>query len=327
MEARARSALGGMGGVLRALGVAALLALLAPTAALAKEPRHAGVGAMGELTVPPLSPVAGNEPPKSAPLILLYNPMRPSELPIFTGTAQRFIQSARPLRPKFNAMTSRDKVQFLERYVFALCNSHLVNGMDLVFKMETGSENFCGYAPGMLNCFASDSCDEKAYDDSVKFIKASLGKFDRFLKWSDRRKWQYRGDAMRVAFYTRNTPTRSGFLCSTLKLVNDNEEAAIVRIRATQRNADGRAQTVFSRPYYVGPKSSLPNLSDEDLFSKDTESRMRKLTTDAMALAKRAGITDIQAYTGTHERWNCFPSTKTNTPQAEFQQVYVEFPK
>ncbi len=292
----------------------------------------AGTAGNTLVNVPPLidsgvavEPISAR--PKTPPLMLLYNPMRASELPIFSGSAQRFIQLARPLRPKFNAMPSREKVQFLERYVFAMCNSHLVNGMDIVFKMETGTENFCGYSPGMLSCFAADKCDEATYDNAVKYIKGSLAKFDRFVKWSDRRKWQYRGDALRVGFYTRNTLTKSGMICTTLKLVNDNDEPAIVRMRASLRSADGRLQTVFSRPYYVGPNASLPNLSDENLFSKDTEVRMRKLTADAQAVAKRAAILDIQAYTGTHERWNCFPSPKPDAPQAEFQQVFIEFPK
>lgn len=322
-------------GALRRWAIVATLSTLATVMlsdAFAREARGESKarGDADIVSVPPLvdagfGPLSA--PPKTPPVMLLYNPMRPSEMTIFGGAAQRFIQSARPLRPKFNAMSSRDKVHFLERYVFAMCNSHLVNGMDLVFKMETGSENFCGYSPGMLNCFAADSCDETTYADAVKYIKGSLAKFDRFLKWSDRRKWQYRGDALKVGFYTRNTPTRSGQLCTTLKLINDNEEAAIVRVRASLRTADGRVQTVLSRPYYVGPKASLPNLSDENLFSKDTESRMRMLTADAQALGKRAGITDIQAYTGTHERWNCYSSPKAEAPQAEFQQVFVEFPK
>ncbi|KYC29122.1 protein of unknown function [Sterolibacterium denitrificans] len=281
------------------------------------------------VSVPPLVDVAEPEPvsapPKAPPVMLLYNPLREPELPIFTGAAQRFIQSARPLRPRFNAMPSREKVNFLERYVFAMCNSRLVNGMDMVFKMETGSENFCGYMPGMLSCFAADSCSEPAYAEAVKYIRGSLAKFDRFIKWSDRRKWQYRGDALKVAFYTRNTLTKRGQLCATLKLLNDNDEAVVVRAAARLRTADGGRHTVFSRPYYVAARSSLPNLSDEDLFSKDTEMRMRKLTADAQAVAKQAGIADIQAYTGTHERWNCVASASEALPQAEFSQVWVEF--
>lgn len=281
------------------------------------------------VSVPPLvdvelEPVSAA--PKTPPVQLLYNPLREAELSVFTGAAQRFMQSARPLRSKFNAMSSRDKVNFLERYVFAMCNSRLVNGMDMVFKLETGSENFCGYMPGMLSCFAADNCSEPAYQEAVKYIRGSLAKFDRFIKWSDRRKWQYRGDALKVAFYTRNTLTKRGQSCATLKLINDNDEAAVIRISARLRTADGSKQPVFTRPYYVAARSSLPNLSDEDLFSKDTEMRMRKLTADAQLLAKQAGITDIQAYTGTHERWNCVPSTGDALPQVEFSQVWVEFP-
>lgn len=263
--------------------------------------------------------------PKAPPVLLLYNPVRTAELPIFTGAAQRFIQSARPLRPRFNAMSSREKVQFLERYVFAMCNSRMVNGMDLVFRMETGNENFCGYSPGMLNCFASDTCEESTYGDMVKYIKGVLGRYDSFIKWADRRKWEYRGDALKVGFYTRNTMTKSGMTCATLKLVNDNDEAAVVRMNASARTADGRIHSVFSRPYYVGPHASLPNLSDEDLFSKDTEIRMRSLTSDAQAFAKRMGIVDIQAYTGTHERWNCFASAGADVQQIQFQKIFIEF--
>lgn len=312
---------------IRSIAVAALAATLASTNGFAVDlGRTTGLGEQ-RLTEGGFGSAAINSPPKTPPVMLLYNPVRPSELPIFTGTALRFMQSARQQRPRFNAISSREKVQFLERYVYAMCNSHLVNGMDLVFKMETASENFCGYSPGMLNCFAADNCDAKNYADSVTYIRGSLAKFDKFVRWSDRRKWQYRGDALKIGFYTRNTPSRNGTLCATLKLVNDNEEPVIVRMRAALRTADGRMQTVFSRPYYVAARSSLPNLSDEDLFSKDTEVRMRKLTADAMALAKRAGIADIQAYTGTHERWNCLPSAKPTAAQADFHQVFVEFPK
>lgn len=265
--------------------------------------------------------------PKTPPVLLLYNPVRPAELHVFTGAAQRFIQSARPLRPRFNAMSSRDKVQFLERYVFAMCNSRLVNGMDLVFRMETGSENFCGYSPGMLACFATDSCEEATYSDMVRYIKEMLKRYDRFIKWADKRKWEYRGDALKVGFYTRNTVTKSGMVCSTIKLINDNDEAAIVRMNARIRSTDGRLNTVFSRPYYIGPHASLPNLSDEDLFSKDTEIRMRSLTADAQALAKRSGILDIQAYTGTHERWNCFSTPSPEVLQVQFQKIHIEFPR
>ena len=268
---------------------------------------------------------SGGEAPRTTPLMLLYNPMRTSEMSIFQGGAQRFIQTARPLRARFNALPSRDKVQFLERYVFALCNSRLVNGMDMVFKMETAGEGFCGYSPGMLSCFAADNCDEPAYETSVAYIRGALAKFDKFIRWSERRKWQYRGDARKVAFYTRVTQTRSGFLCTTLKLLNENEQAAIVHVQAMQRNAEGQVQAVLTRPYYLAPKSSLPNLSDEDLFSKDTEARMRKLMSEALAAARQAGISDIQAYTGTHERWNCFPSSKNSVSQPDIRQVYVEF--
>ncbi|MBV2234752.1 MAG: hypothetical protein KUL75_04310 [Sterolibacterium sp.] len=282
------------------------------------------------VSVPPLVDVGTLPEPASAqprvpPALLLYNPLREAELLIFTGAAQRFIESARPLRPKFNAMSSREKVNFLERYVFAMCNSRLVNGMDMVFKLETGSENFCGYMPGMLSCFAADSCNAAAYDDAVKYIRASLAKFDRFIKWSDRRKWQYRGDAFKVAFYTRNTLTKRGQLCATLKLLNDNEEAVVVRVAGRLRLADGSRQSVFTRPYYVAPRASLPNLSDEDLFSKDTEMRMRKLTADAQVWARQMGVTDIQAYTGTHERWNCVQASSDALPQTEISQVWVEF--
>ena len=265
--------------------------------------------------------------PLSPPLLLLYNPARSSELPIFTGTARRFMDSARQMRPKFDLMPSREKVQFLERYVYALCNSHLVNGMDLVFKMESGSENFCGYTPGMLSCFSAETCDEAAQENAQKYIGGSLAKFDNFLKWADRRAWQYRGDALKVAFYTRNTRTRSGFQCSTLKIINDNPEPVIIWLRAMRRNPDGRQQAVFTKPYYVGPRATLPNLSDEDLFAKDTENRMRKLMTDAMAVARRVGINDIQAYSGTHERWNCSLTDKEVLPQPVLQKIHIDFPK
>ncbi len=264
--------------------------------------------------------------PRSPNLMLLYNPARASELSIFTGAARRFMDSARSQRPKFDAASPREKVQFLERYVFALCNSRLVNGMDLVFKMETSSENFCGYTPGMLSCFASGTCDAAARENAEKYIRGSILKFDHFTTWAERRKWQYRGDALKVAFYTRNTQTRSGFQCSTLKLINDNPKPVIVWIRASRRDADGRTQTVFSKPYYLEAQSTLPNLSDEDLFAKDTESRMRKLMAEAMAAARRLGINDIQAYSGTHERWNCAPSSKENLPQPVMQKIQIEFP-
>lgn len=311
----------------RHLSWPAVLGILAALSGLAVKDALARPGAV--VSVPPLVDIAPepvSAPPKTPPALLLYNPLREAELPIFSGTAQRFIQSARPLRPKFNAMSSREKVNFLERYVFAMCNSRLVNGMDMVFKLETGSENFCGYMPGMLSCFAADSCTVPAYNEAVKYIRGSLAKFDRFMKWSDRRKWQYRGDAFKVSFYTRNTLTKRGQLCATLKLLNDNDEAVVVRVAARLRTADGGTHAVFTRPYYVAARSSLPNLSDEDLFSKDTEMRMRKLTADAQVLAKRVGMTDIQAYTGTHERWNCVSSASDAVPQVEFSQVWVEFP-
>ncbi len=282
---------------------------------------HYDVPPLIDINVDPVSVL-----PKALPVLLLYNPIRASELPVFTGVAQRFMQSARPLRPKFNAMSSREKVQFLERYVFAMCNSRMVNGMDLVFKMETGDENFCGYSPGMLACFASDTCEEPIYWDMVKYIKGVLGRYDRFIKWADKRKWEYRGDALKVGFYTRNTLTKSGMACTTLKLINDNDEAVVVRLNANVRTTDGRVHSVFSRPYYVSPHGTLPNLSDEDLFSKDTEIRMRSLTSDAQALAKRMGIVDIQAYTGTHERWNCFASAGVEMQQIQFQKIFIEFP-
>jgi hypothetical protein len=267
-----------------------------------------------------------NVPPKTAPVMLLYNPIRPFELSIFSGPALRFMQAARPHRPKINAFSPREQVQFLERYVFAMCNSQLVNGMDLVFKLETGSENFCGYSPGMLGCFAADNCDAKTFEDAVKYIRGTLSKYDQFVRWSDRRKWKYRGDALNVGFYTRNIVLRNGDLCATLKAVNDNVEPVILRLKSRVRASDGKVYPVFSRPYYVAGKSTLPNLSDENLFAKDTEVRMRKLTAEALAQAKRIGLTDIQAYTGTHERWNCFASSKPTAGQAEFQQIHIEFP-
>ena len=299
-----------------------------PKAASASSPIPA-LQSLPNYDVPPLidinvDPVSAL--PKAPPVLLLYNPTRASELPVFTGAAQRFIQSARPLRPKFNAMPSREKIQFLERYVFAMCNSRMVNGMDLVFKMETGDESFCGYSPGMLACFASDTCEEPIYWDMVKYIKGVLGRYDRFIKWADKRKWEYRGDALKVGFYTRNTLTKSGMACAALKLFNDNDEAVVIRLNASVRTTDGRVHPVFSRPYYVSPHGSLPNLSDEDLFSKDTEIRMRSLTSDAQALAKRMGIVDIQAYTGTHERWNCFASPGVEMQQIQFQKIFIEFP-
>ena len=189
----------------------------------------------------------------------------------------RFVQSARSHRPKFDGLSAREKIHFLERYVFAICNSRLVNGMDLVFKLETGSENFCGYSPGMLNCYADEECDEAKRTETAQYVQGTLEKYDRFVDWAERRRWQYRGDALKVGFYTRNTLTKSGMICATLKLVNDNDEAVLVRLKSSLRTVDGRLQTVFSKPYYVGPRASLPNLSDEDLFSKDTELRMRQL--------------------------------------------------
>ncbi|MBP9713937.1 MAG: hypothetical protein KBD60_09645 [Sterolibacterium sp.] len=279
--------------------------------------------------VPPLvdaliEPVSA--PPKTPPVILLYNPARRSELSIFTGPALRFVQSARSHRPKFDGLSAREKIHFLERYVFAICNSRLVNGMDLVFKLETGSENFCGYSPGMLNCYADEECDEAKRTETAQYVQGTLEKYDRFVDWAERRRWQYRGDALKVGFYTRNTLTKSGMICATLKLVNDNDEAVLVRLKSSLRTVDGRLQTVFSKPYYVGPRASLPNLSDEDLFSKDTELRMRQLTADAQAVAKRMSVVDIQAYTGTHERWNCFPSPGPDAQQPRFQQLHIEFP-
>ena len=261
--------------------------------------------------------------PKASSVVLLYNPLRPAELSIFTGAALRFVHSARPLRPEFNRMPSREKVNFLERYVFAMCNSRLVNGMDMVFKMETNSENFCGYMPGMLSCFAADNCNAAAYQDAVQYIRGSLAKFDAFMRWSDRRKWQYRGDALGIAFYTRNTVTRRGQQCATLKLINDNATAVVVQAEAQLQLDTGEVKTVFSRPYYVAAKDDLPNLSDEDLFSKETESRMRKLTADAQGLARQLGIAEIQAYTGTHERWNCFATGQAALPQVRFTRILI----
>jgi hypothetical protein len=179
----------------------------------------------------------------------------------------------------------------------------------------------------MLSCFSADSCEEDKRSEMLGYVQGSLGKYDRFVHWADRRKWQYRGDALKLAVYTRNTLTKSGMICATLKLINDNDEAALVRFKSNLKTADGRLHTVFSKPYYVAPRASLPNLSDEDLFNKDTEFRMRQLTADAQALAKRVGVVDIQAYTGTHERWNCFPSPRPEAQQPQFQQIHIEFPQ
>lgn len=262
------------------------------------------------------------------PVLLLYDPTRASELSVFRGPAQRFIQLARAQRPKFNAMSSREKIQYLENYVFGLCNKRIVNGLQVAFTMETGADSFCGYQPGMLSCFAADTCDDAAQDEAVKYIKAALARYDKFIRWSERRKWQYRGDALKVAFYTRNMPGRHANTCAMLKLINDNPEPVIVNIRGSVRSSDGQTNAVFGKPYYVAAKSALPNLSDEDLFNKDTEARLRSLTSEVLALSKRLSIPDLQAYTGTHERWNCFASGNSNgsASQAVVQQVVVEFP-
>lgn len=281
------------------------------------------------LKVPPLIDVgdmaAAGSGPRAPSVSLVYNPARSAELTIFSGPALRFIQSARPLRRQINAMNAREQVNFLERYVFAMCNSRLVNGMDLVYKLDTGSENFCGYVPGMLSCYVAENCDEKTGLKAVQYMQGALDKFDRFMRWSDQRKWQYRGDALRVGFYTRNTLTRSGRLCATLKLINDHDRAAIVYLRANLKTSDGRSHGVFSRPYYVAAHSSLPNLSDEDLFNRDTEARMRKLTLDAQELARRLGVSDIQAYTGTQEHWNCVANPAGRNASLELQKIHVEF--
>ncbi len=264
---------------------------------------------------------------KAFPVMLLYDPTRASELPVFTGNSKRFIQSARTLRPKFNAISSREKVQFLENYIFSLCNARIVNGMSAIYTLETGTEGFCGYQPGILNCFAADNCDKGAQEEAVSYIRRALAKYDNFIRWSERRKWQYRGDALHVAFYTRNTPGKYGDTCASLKLINDNPQPIIVKMRGSVRSDDGKMHGVFGKPYYVAAKSSLPNLSDEDLFNKDTEARMRTLTADALALSKRLSIPDIQAYTGTHEKWNCFSSRNGGAAQAVLQQIVVEFPQ
>ena len=281
------------------------------------------------LKVPPLidagDMATASAGPRTPPVSLIYNPARAAELTIFNGSALRFIQSARPLRRKINTMNAREQVNFLERYVFAMCNSRLVNGMDLVYKLDTGSENFCGYVPGMLSCYVAENCDEKTGLKAVQYMQGALDKFDRFMRWTDQRKWQYRGDALKVGFYTRNTLTRSGRLCATLKLINDNEQAVVVYVRASLKTPDGRAHGVFSRPYYVAAHSSLPNLSDEDLFNRDTEARMRKLTLDAQELARRQGITDIQAYTGTQEHWNCVAAATGRIAPIELQKIHIDF--
>lgn len=308
------------------------------------DPFEAGGPAAGmpaRSSIPPMPEPAAPDPvlqgaPASTPatgasaasLMLLYNPTRPSELSIFRPQAQRFIQLARAQRPKINAMTSRERIQFLENYVFALCNKRIVHGMQVNFAQETGVDSFCGYQPGMLNCYASDTCDEAAEDEAVRYIKAALARFDKFVRWSERRKWQYRGDALNVAIYTRNMPGRQMNTCSMLKVVNDNPQPVIVTVRGSVRTFNGQTHEVFGKPYYVAAKSSLPNLGDEDLFNKDTEARLRTLTSEVLSLSRRLSITDLYAYTGVHERWNCFPTVGNGSiAQPVIQQVSVEFPK
>lgn len=246
----------------------------------------------------------------SAPLMLLYDPRRPAVLSVFKAHSLRFMQAGRQQRARFGALSPHEQVQFLERHVFALCNSSLSDGMDKVYGLETGHQGFCGYTPERLSCYATRTCDAATEARHVRYIQDSLRQYDDFVAWTQRRQWRYQGDAMGVAVYTRVERASQGRSCAYVKLINGRNQPIIAYLKASLQGDHGPAQTIWQTPYYVPAQASLPNVADENLFNPGTEARLRRLTTAAMQAAAVAGFMDIQAYSGPQERGNCIPDAQ-----------------